>query len=389
MAQAMIADAGGRTRAGLIATAAAFGLTYGLSAPLIALELDARGVSNLLIGANAAMHAIGVLIIAPQLPHLVARLGLSRTAKLALVLAALLLAVFPFAIFLAAWFILRLGLGMASESLFVISESWLSVTTDDRSRARTMGIYVAAMSGGIALGPAILAVAGRSGTLPFFIGALLALVALAILVVTRPQEKPMPAPERGGMHEYFAMAPVAVAASALNAAIESAGLAFLPLYAIDLGWTESQATLLLTTLLVGAILMQLPVGWLGDRFSRNGLVQAFALISGLGALAWPMAMTHPWLAWPLLFLWGGCFVGIYTLVLTNVGQRFNGSELAGIFSAMSVAWGIGALTGPALAGAVMHFTGHGLPLMAAAMCLLFVLLCRVFDRPNSSVRPMP
>ena len=112
----------GRTRAGLIATAAAFGLTYGLSAPLIALELDARGVSSLLIGANAAMHAIGVLIVAPRLPHIVARLGFSRTAKLALIAAALVLAAFPFAILLWLWFVLRLLLGMASESLFVISE---------------------------------------------------------------------------------------------------------------------------------------------------------------------------------------------------------------------------------------------------------------------------
>lgn len=366
-----------RTRAGLIATAAAFGLTYGLSAPLIALELHERGVSDLLIGANAAMHAVGVLLIAPRLPRLIARLGLSRVAKLALVISALTLSAFPFAIFLWLWFALRLVLGMASESLFVISESWLSASTDDRLRARTMGIYVAAMSGGIALGPAILAVAGRSGALPFFLGTLLALLAFAILTVMRPREVTMPAPTQGGMRHYFAIAPIAVAAAALNAAIESAGLAFLPLYAINLGWSESRGTLLLTVLLVGAILLQIPVGWLGDRFDRNRLVQGFALVAGIGALAWPAALSHPWLAWPILFFWGGCFVGIYTLVLTYVGERFHGAELTGVFGVMSVAWGVGSLAGPILGGAAMHLAQHGLPWFAASMCLLFVVLCRM------------
>ncbi|TIT47309.1 MAG: MFS transporter, partial [Mesorhizobium sp.] len=50
-----------RTSAVVILTAAIFGLTYGLSAPLIALELAEAGYSESLIGANSAMYAIGVL----------------------------------------------------------------------------------------------------------------------------------------------------------------------------------------------------------------------------------------------------------------------------------------------------------------------------------------
>ncbi len=49
----------------VILTAAIFGLTYGLSAPLIALELVDAGYSETIVGANSAMHAIGVLLIAP------------------------------------------------------------------------------------------------------------------------------------------------------------------------------------------------------------------------------------------------------------------------------------------------------------------------------------
>ena len=52
------------TLAAVIAAAAIFGVTYGLSAPLIALDLAARGFGEVTIGLNAAMHAVGVLVIA-------------------------------------------------------------------------------------------------------------------------------------------------------------------------------------------------------------------------------------------------------------------------------------------------------------------------------------
>ncbi|MER9496416.1 MFS transporter, partial [Mesorhizobium sp. M0320] len=73
-----------RTSAVVILTAAIFGLTYGLSAPLIALELAEAGYSESLIGANSAMYAIGVLLAAPYLPRLAQQLGFVRLAMGAL-----------------------------------------------------------------------------------------------------------------------------------------------------------------------------------------------------------------------------------------------------------------------------------------------------------------
>ncbi len=53
--------------AAVIAAATIFGLTYSLSAPLIALDLDARGYSETFIGfnANPELWVAGVLLIAP------------------------------------------------------------------------------------------------------------------------------------------------------------------------------------------------------------------------------------------------------------------------------------------------------------------------------------
>jgi MFS family permease len=67
-------------------------------------------------------------------------------------------------------------------------------------------------------------------------------------------------------------------------------------------------------------------------------------------------------------------------MLTIVGSRFKGGELVGIYAVMGLTWGVGTLLGPALAGIAMTFFTHGLPLFAAAACLLFALFLAATKR---------
>ncbi|MDX3927463.1 MAG: MFS transporter [Shinella sp.] len=371
-----------RTRAVVILAAATFGLTYGLSAPLIALELSDAGYSETLIGANSAMYAIGVLLIAPALPGLLKRLGFGRLARGALLVAGGLFAIFPVAPFLWLWFPLRAALGAASETLFVVSEAWLNQITNEAKRGKTIAIYVTALSAGTALGPAILTLVGREEALAFVIGAVLTLVACVVLQVGRPHEVQPESAAEESPFRYLRLVPVAIAAAALNAALESAGLSLLPLYAIGLGWPEQSATFLLTILLIGSILLQLPIGWLGDRMNRRLLVVILAAISAAGALVWSAGLAHAWLAYPLLFVWGGAFVGIYTTTIAILGDRYKGGELVSVYALLSIAWGLGALAGPLIGGMAMEVSPHGLPVFAAVACGLFALFAG-FDKAES------
>ncbi len=362
-----------RTSTIVIVTAGIFGLTVGLSAPLIALELAEAGYSESLIGANGAMYAVGVLLAAPYLPRLSHRLGFASLAKGALIASGGLFALFPLAPFLWIWFPLRAALGAVSETLFVVSETWLNQIADEANRGRLIAIYVTALSCGTAVGPAILALVGREQSLAFMIGAAIALVASVILVLGRPHAARPASEDTGNPFRYLKLVPVAVASSALNAAVEAAGLSLLPLYAVRLGWPEHSATLLLTVLLVGSIVLQLPIGWLGDRMDRRPLLVVLAAISAIGALAWPFAFSHPWLAYPLLFIWGGTFVGIYTTTVAMLGDAHKGAELLGIYALLSIAWGVGALLGPLTGGIAMEGSPHGLPAFAAIACGGFAL----------------
>ncbi|WP_075181304.1 MFS transporter [Pantoea sp. 1.19] len=361
-----------RAALAVMLTVAIFGLTYGLSAPLIALRLSAVGYSEAAIGINAAMHALGVLLIAPALPMLARRLAaktLMLTALLSLVVLFLLFPLLP----LWSWFLLRLLVGMASEVILVVAETWLNHQAVDAQRARTMAAYTAMLSLGFALGPLLIGLLGSGGAAAFLSAAALALLAAASLLSVRLSPLPAGRETRRSLVHWLRLIPLALGATLLNAALESAGMNLLAIYAISLGWSEAAATQLIAVLLLGAIVLQLPIGWLADRLPRRPLMTGLALISTLGAVAWPLVLAHPVLAWSVLFLWGGVFVGIYTLIITLVGERFQGATLAGVYAMLSVAWGLGALIGPALAGWAMTVTPHGLAWFAAVGCGAFTL----------------
>jgi MFS family permease len=355
----------------VIATASIFGLTYSLTAPLIALQLAQRGYGEFYIGLNAAMHAVGVLAIAPLLPSLAGRFGARGLIVGALVLTTVLLVLFPLVPAVWIWFPLRLGFGVGAEILFVMSETWTNELSNDRVRGRTMAIYTASLSLGMVGGPALLSVIGVR-PLAYWVGAAISALAIAFVVgpwVTRP-----PKVERPGANplKYFKMAPIAIATTVLNAAVETAGLSFIALYAAGMGWSEEGAMRLISTLMLGAIVLQLPIGWLADRLQPRKLALGLAVLSAASALIWPWMLATHWLAYTLIFIWGGLFVGIYTVMLTMVGSKYSGTDLVGIYAVMGLAWGGGALIGPSLAGFAMGASSYyGLPVFVAIACALF------------------
>ena len=366
----------------VVAAASIFGLTYGLSAPLIAVELAERGAGEFLIGLNAAMHALGVLAIAPILPRLAVRFGTRRLIFAALALSALALVAFPFAPGIALWFPLRFLLGVAAEILFVLTETWTNDLSDDRVRGRMMAAYTASLSLGFAGGPAILSLIGTNAG-AYWTGAAIAALAMLPLASRR-----IVAPAR--MHaassqplHYLRLAPIAIGTTLLNAAVETAGLSFIALYASGMGWSEEQALRLVSTLMIGAIVLQLPIGWLADRMDRRRLTATLAVVSAAGALVWPWMLGNTALAFALVFVWGGVFVGIYTVMLSLVGSRFGGADLVGIYAVMGLAWGAGALVGPAFAGLAMQMSSaYGLPYAIAIGCALFALFMRAVRSPT-------
>ena len=358
----------------IFACVAMYGFTLGLTRPLLALILEARGIERTLIGLNAAMPAIGVLVSTPFIPALVEKLGLRLFLLLVLALDLLVLLQFPRFDHLYIWFLLSMSLGAMTNGMLVTSETWLNEIIDDSNRGRLMGLYNAMLAATIALGPLTIPVVGIRGWTPFLVGA--GCIALAALPLLQVGQQRLSSHEEASFNiiSFFWLAPTLVVAVLLFSAKETAGNALLPVYGIRSGMSEAGAAVMLTVIGLGGVSLAYFTGWLADSCNRYAVLVLCGLGALFGALLLPYAMHAGALLWALLFVWGGAFAGIYTVVLTLLGQHFRGRELITANVSLGMLWGIGSLIWPLVTGVAMDIHDpHGLPMVFVAVSLLFVL----------------
>lgn len=358
----------------IFACVAMYGFTLGLTRPLLALILEARDVDRSIIGLNAAMPAIGIFLSTPFIPMLVEKLGMQRFLALALAVDLIVLLQFPRFDHLYVWFFLGMFLGAMTNCMLVTSETWINEIVDDANRGRLMGIYNALLAATIAMGPLAIPAVGIQGWAPFLVGAgFIALAALPLLW-TGPHRLSAHDEPTFNLFGFMWVAPTLVAAVLLFSLKETAGNALLPVYGTRSGMSEAEAAIMLTVIGIGGVSLSYPMGWLADKFNRYGLLVFCGLCALAGAILLPYAMGAGNVLYLLLFCWGGVFAGMYTAVLTIIGQHFRGRDLVTANVSLGMLWGIGSLVWPPLTGVAMDARDpHGFPLVFIAVCFLFVL----------------
>jgi len=341
-----------------IALVAVVGTSLSLTIPLLALELERRGVAGGVNGLNAAIAGLANIVIAPFLPGLAARFGLRRLLTLAIGLgAATTLAFLVTPVWL--WFPLRFGYGAAIGTLFVLSEFWISTAAPPARRGLVMGLYATVLSLGFATGPAFLGLVGTHGPLPYVGAALLfaaALVPLSIAGTDVPGFAPGIG-KRPRLASIVRGSPTPMLAALAFGAIETAATGLLPIFGIRIGLADAAATTLVSAMALGSVALQIPIGWLADRLNRRVVLFACAALATLCAALLPLIESQPWLLRIDLFLFGGIAGGLYTVGLAMLGQRFQGPELAAANAACIMLYSFGMLAGPPLAGAAMDVLG--------------------------------
>ena len=373
----------------IFACVAMYGFTLGLGRPLLALILEARGIDRSIIGVNAAMPAIGIFLSTPFIPMLVEKLGMRRFLVLVLAVDVIVLLQFPRFDHLYAWFFLGIFLGAMTNCMLVTSETWINEIVDDANRGRLMGLYNALLAATVAMGPLVIPAVGIQGWAPFLVGACFIALAALPLLWTGPHRLSAHDEPSFNIFSFLWVAPTLVAAVLLFSLKETAGNSLLPVYGIRSGMNEAEAAIMLTVIGIGGVSLAYPIGWLADRFNRYGLLVFCGLCGLAGAVLLPYAMDAGILLYLLLFCWGGVFAGMYTAVLTIIGQHFRGRDLVTANVSLGMLWGVGSLVWPPVTGVAMDIRDPGgFPLVFIAASLLFVLFASgrwLLGRNNSTV----
>lgn len=361
--------------AGIIATVTVFAVAQGLTYPLLSLILERHGTPSGLIGVSAAMTPLGFAVSAPFIPVLARKGGGARLAVLCSVLAAATLAAIAGTQNVWAWMPLRFLLGVFANPLSVISETWLISITPAARRARIMGLYSSLVSGGFAIGPISLGLAGTEGWAPFMVGILAFLLCGLIVLAVVPRLPKLSYDGKAtSVGSFFALAPLLLFAVFTAAAFEQIMVSLFAVYGAALGSTEAQIVALITCFIAGNAMLQVLLGRVAETFGAARTMVMCALASLAGCLLLPLAFGS-WLVWPLVFSLGGVSFGIYTLSLIRLGERFTGQALIAGNAAFAAMWGIGGIIGSPTAGLAMQLIGHqGLPFSLGLLCGVLALL---------------
>ena len=359
--------------AAAIAAITVFGFTLGLMFPLLSLIMEKRGIGADWIGYNTAMQPLGIVLSVFAIPPLVRRFGAKAAVIGAALLTATVVLAYPFFPVFWWWFGLRILHGFFVATLFSISEAWVVRFAEGPYRSRLLALYVSVLAASFGGGPILITITGIDGALPFVIGAAILILATLPIFFVRDDAIDSADEDPLSVLGFARKAPMLLLAVGLFALIDAANLGFLPVYGVKKGLDQETAALVLTAFIVGNTVLQFPVGWLADHFSKRMVMAGCSIVTASACALIPLSF-ETWALWPILTVAGAACAGIYTVALAGLGERFSGHDLITGTASFATTWGLGAILGSLLAGwSIEAFGPDGLPYTMAIVFAVFIL----------------
>lgn len=369
-------------------------LGVGLVAPLIAKVLSEHGENSFLVGLIGTTMFTAFTLSAFPIGALTDRIGPKPVLVGGLILYGTSIALFALPLTTALFFIVRAIEGVGGAAISVATETMINKLSAPGERAKRMSYYALSVGLGWAIGPlgGALLFKLRHGA-PFLacfgLSMLAALSAQALL--PRTESNPHHVENLTSVLSVKMLVPMS--AGALYGYLMSSLVTLIPLYLDkELHIQETEVGIIITAVIIGVLVSQVPLGYAADRFGKRRTLLACAAI--LAVFFMLMALHRDW-RW---FMATGPVVGamagsLYPIGLAIIGGIFGKQRLGAATSLFSLAFGCGSLIGPAVSGFAMTRFGNRwlffLPAMlTAAFALgLIALYRKIAARRNHSATP--
>lgn len=359
----------GRSRAGsllpilrsvLVLFVAVF-LMMAASGPLttaISLRLEGASVPSLMIGIVMSGYYAGLTLGALIVHRLIKRAGHIRTfAAFASILSGTSL-VYALHLDPFLWGTLRLVEGFCMAGIFVCIESWLNDSATAETRGNVMAIYMSSLYSGQAAGQLLLTVEDRSGYLLFIIISIILSLSVVPVALTRMAPAPIPEIAALSFRRLYSASPLGIVGTVASGLILGSLFGMGPVFARAVGLDLSATALFMSTLIVGGVLLQWPLGRLSDVFDRRlvilSVLFAIVVISGsMTAVAGRGGL--PLLVAALGF--GGAAFALYPLCVAQTNDYLARADRVAGSGGLILAYSVGAIFGPLAASSTMNYVG--------------------------------
>ncbi|WP_055108013.1 MFS transporter [Paenibacillus ihumii] len=373
----------------LIMVVIAAGLSQGLLLPVLSIFMEERGISSSVNGLHAAALYIGSFGMSLIAVKVLERIGFKKLILGGMVLVMIALPLFPLISSLEVWFILRLLVGIGNNALHFASQLWMLLITPPNQRGRNISIYGMSYGIGFSIGPLAIRLLPYGQLVPFLLLVLLfALVALLVYwkipntVPDKMDESKEPAVERKTIRIYrlawFALIP-----SLLYGYMEAAMNSNFPIYGLRTGLTAGDISTLLPFFGIGGLILQLPLGYLSDRFGRKIILMLAGSLGGLLFLIVPLIGSHFFGLMLIFMVTGGLVGSFFSLGLAYAADILPRHLLPTANVIASIHFNLGSIVGPNLGGIAMHYGSAGLLFVFLGLLYLAFTVSGFVFRPDA------
>lgn len=352
-------------------------MLYAALTPLLGHFAHELRLSSATAGLLVAAYAAGALIGGLPGGVAAARMGPRRAVLTGLALMALASLGFAFSESLGQLVATRLLQGMGSAFTWAGAFSWLIAAAPRERRGTLIGTAMGAAVVGALFGPVVGALAAETGRATVFcaVSALaLVLAATTLTIPSRAPERPSAAALRRAASNRLFLAGLGLLA--LASLLTGVLSVLAPLHLSHDGWgpTAIGAVWLLAAALEA---VESPlIGRVSDRRGTRTPVLYSLAAGGMVSLVLmlaPAAVPYAILIVAASVVYGALFTPAFALIAEGADRSGLAQGMA--FGMMNAAWALGAMAGPAGAGALDGATGETFPfLLAATACLASVAL---------------
>ncbi|ABM23400.1 MULTISPECIES: MFS transporter [Shewanella] len=344
-----------------------FALASGYLMSLIPLSLTFFELNTSLAPLLASIFYLGLLLGAPCIAPIVARIGHSKAFILflnILLCSVVAMILIPQS---GVWLASRLVAGFAVAGVFVVVESWLLMADTQKQRAKRLGLYMTALYGGTAIGQLAIDYLGTAGNLPYLvIMGLLAAASLPALLVKRGQ--PIASEQQSmSLSGLRNLSQPAIVGCLVSGLLLGPIYGLLPIYvAIDMA-LDRQTGLFMALIILGGMLVQPLVSYLSPRVNKSGLIMGFCLL-GTAALFLLTQYSNMSLIIGFLLLGASAFA-LYPIAISLACDDLPASQIVSATQVMLLSYSIGSVIGP-LAASGFGQMEYGLLIYLGICCVL-------------------
>jgi MFS family permease len=329
----------------------------GLNGAVIGVRSANEGFGLAVTGVIMAGFFAGFLLAPSVVVRMLLRVGHIRVFAALASTASSAVLVHAVAVFPASWTLMRFVFGFCVAGLYIVIESWLAEMTTPANRGRTMAVYMMVWLAGLGGGQYLIALADPNGFRLFVVSSVLVSMSLVPITLVTSRSPSVEASEKVSVRELVGIVPTGVVGSFLGGASVGIVLGLGAVYATTIDLSLERTAVFLMAPMIGAMLLQWPIGRLSDRISRRTVIFVVAL-AGVATSVSLASLPAESIAVPVLMAGlGATMFPLYSLIVSYTIDWVPVGQVTGAAATLIGINGSGAFVGPLAAAPLMSVLG--------------------------------